>query len=253
MAETLNRSLARGLDILELLSEEPGGMELHQIAKALSIPKSSAFNLIHTLLGKRYVAYDEATARYTLSLRMFEMGSAAVKDVTEQSVVHQYMQRVYTGCNETVHCGVPDGTEVVYVDKLESTHSIRMTSRVGARFPLYCTAMGRAVLACWPEEHVRELYRNYAFQKLTPHTVDTLEDLLSEIARVRQQGYAAEFEESNENVCCFAVAIRDRVGKPLYAVSVSMPAFRASEGSVRRCIQLLLDAQRRIERFLHVL
>ena len=147
MAETLNRSLARGLDILELLSEEPAGLELHRIAKALDIPKSSAFNLIHTLLDKRYVTYDEATSRYALSLRMFEMGSAAVKDVTEQSVVHQYMQRVYAGCNETVHCGVPDGTDMVYVDKLESTHSIRMTSRIGARFPLYCTAMGRAVLA----------------------------------------------------------------------------------------------------------
>ena len=107
VAETLNRSLARGLDILELLSEEPAGLELHRIAKALDIPKSSAFNLIHTLLDKRYVTYDEATSRYALSLRMFEMGSAAVKDVTEQSVVHQYMQRVYAGCNETVHCGVP--------------------------------------------------------------------------------------------------------------------------------------------------
>ena len=62
-----------------------------------------------------------------------------------------------------------------------------------------------------------------------------------------------EYEESNENVCCFAVAVRDRVGKPVYAVSVSMPLFRASEEATQRCIQLLLDAQRRIERFLHVL
>ena len=253
MPEPVNRSLARGLDMLELLSETPAGLELHQIARALEIPKSSAFNLVHTLLGKRYISLDEATGRYTLSLRMLEIGSAAVKDVSSQSVVHQYMQRVCAGCNETVHCAVPDGTDMVYVDKLEGNHSIRMTSRIGRRMPLYCTAMGRAVLACWPDEHIRELYRSYAFQKLTRKTVDSLEQLEAEIAKVRLQGYASEYEESNENVCCFAVAIRDRMGKPVYAISVSLPLFRAGEEKTSRCIRLLLDAQKRIERFLQVL
>lgn len=253
MAEVQNRSLARGLDILELLCEQPEGLELHRIARALEIPKSSAFNLVHTLLSKKYVVCDEATGRYALSLRMFEVGSAAVKGVTEQSVVRRYMERVAAGCNETVHCGVPDGTDVVYVDKLESTHSIRMTSRIGARVPLYCTAMGRAVLACWPEEHVRELYRNYDFRKLTPRTVDSVEALLDEVGRVRGQGYAAEYGESNENVCCFAVAVRDRSGRAAYAISVSMPLFRASEETAQRCVRLLLDARGRIERFLHAM
>lgn len=254
MAEALNRSLARGLDILERLSDEPGGLELHEIARALEMPKSSAFNLVHTLAQKKYLTYNADTARYTLSMRMFEIGASAVKGDSGEAVVHRYMVEIFEGCNETIHCGVMDGTDVVYIDKVESSHSIRMTSRVGVRFPLFATAMGRSMLACLSQEQIRALFADYTFRPLTGKArVRTLEELLQEVERVRVAGYAVEHEESNDNVCCLSVAIRNREGKPVYAVSISMPIFRADQSAIERYIPLLLHAQRRIERFLRVM
>ena len=81
----------------------------------------------------------------------------------------------------------------------------------------------------------------------------SIDDLLAEVARVRENGYALEQEESNDNVCCLSVAVRNRDGRPAYAVSISMPIFRAEPASIERYIPLLLRAQRRIERFLRVM
>lgn len=250
--EPLNRSLARGLDMLALLSEAPKGLALHEITRALDMPKSSAFNLIHTLLQKGYVAHDSQTGCYALSLRVFELGSAAFKGTNIETVLRQHMGDIYQASNETVHCGVPDGRDVVYIDKIESTHSIRMTSRIGARLPLYCTAMGRAILACMRDEEVACLLRDQVFEALTPKTLATREALYDELARVRAQGYAKEVEETNENVCCIGVAVRDRAGKPVYAISISAPIFRMDATMVDRYSQLLIQAQRDIERYLQM-
>ncbi len=253
MAETLNRSLARGLDILELLSAAPNGLALHEIARALALPKSSAFNLVRTLLEKQYLWFDAATARYTLSLRAFELGSAVLSGSSAEAVLRRHMREIYQQCNETVHCGVPDGREVVYVDKIESTQSIRMTSRIGARMPLYCTAMGRAILACMRDEEVAALMAEQRFEALTPHTVADCAALLRELAAVRAQGVAIEREENNENVCCVGVAIHNREGQAQYAISISAPIFRAGEEQLARYAQLLLQARGRIERELRFL
>lgn len=218
------------------------------------MPKSSAYNLLHTLVSKKYLFYNADTSRYSLAMRMFEIGSGAVKGDSAEAIVRRYMIETYEGCNETVHCGVMDGTDVVYIDKVESTHSIRMTSRIGARFPLHATAMGRAMLSCMEDDKVRALYKNYVFRALTPKTkVVSIETLLQELARVREVGYSIEREESNENVSCLSVAMRDRDGNPAYAVSISMPIFRADEAAIERYIPLLLRAKRRVERFLRVL
>lgn len=250
--EPLNRSLSRGLDMLALLSEAPNGLALHEITRALDMPKSSAFNLIHTLLQKGYVVHEAQTGCYTLSLRMFELGSAAFKGTNIETVLRQHMADIYQASNETVHCGVPDGLDVVYIDKMESTHSIRMTSRIGARLPLYCTAMGRAILACMRDEEVTRLLQGQVFQALTPKTLATREALLAELARVRAQGYAVEEEETNENVCCVGVAVRDRAGKPVYAISISAPIFRMDAAMVDRYAKLLTRAQTDIERYMRM-
>lgn len=253
MAEPLNRSLARGLDILELLSEAPKGLALHEIARALELPKSSAFNLVRTLLDKQFIWFDAVSSRYALSLRAFELGSSVLAGTSAEAVLRRHMGEIYQQCNETVHCGVPDGREVVYVDKIESTQSIRMTSRIGARMPLYCTAMGRAILACMRDEEVEALLAGQRFEALTPHTVADCGALLRELAVVRARGVAVEREENNENVCCVGVAIHGREGRPQYAISISAPIFRAGEERLERYAQLLQQAQGRIERELRFL
>lgn len=250
MPEPLNRSLARGLDMLMLLSESKHGLELHEIAKILDIPKSSAFNLLHTLLDMHFVEYHQQGARYTLSMRMFEIGAKAVRRTNIDSIIREQMQEIYLAMNETVHCGVQDGTDVVYIDRIESTRSIRMTARIGFRIPLYCTAMGRALLATKTDAQVKALLKEEPFKALTPYTIKNMDALLEELKQVRLQGYALEKQESNENVACMGVAVCDKKGEARYALSVSVPIFRMTESAQKRCQEQLLRAKETIERYL---
>lgn len=250
MPETLNRALARGLDILALLSQQPQGMELFRIARELGLPKSSCSVLLHTLLEKDFLRYEEKSARYFLTARLFALGSTAVREGTVESLLRTAIREVARASAETVHCGLLEGTEVVYIDKVESTQSIRMTSRVGLRMPLYATAMGRAILAEMPEEAAKALLADVEMERLTANTVTDRAVLREMLQQVRAQGYATEYEETNPGVCCIGVAIVLPDGSPNYALSISMPMFRGGEEAMERYAPLLLEAKTKAEHML---
>lgn len=252
MTETVNRTLQRGLTILELLSEHPDGLELHEIAQTLLLPKSTAHNLMQTLLAMRYVRLTPAS-RYQLTLKTFEVGAAVVQTTDVTQVLRQYMQQAFAECNETMHCGVLSGREVLYIDKIESTQSIRMTSHIGIRMPLYATAMGKAFLAEMADEDVRAMYGESALQPLTARTITDVETLLRQLSDIRRRGWALEDQENADNVSCVGVAILGRDGRPAYALSISAPAFRMTTENAESCAALLLRAKRRIERVLRAL
>lgn len=252
MAEPANRSLQRGLLLLELLSEHPEGLELHEICKALELPKSSGHNLLAQLVQSGY-ARISPHGKYRLTLKSFEVGAAAVHATEITQVLRQYMQEVYAACNETMHCGVRSGHEVLYIDKIESTQSIRMASHVGIRMPLYATAMGKAFLASMSDEEVRALYADTPMTPLTEHTITDLDKLIAQLHDIRQKGVALEDQENTVNVSCIGVAVCDREGKPAYALSISAPSFRVTEAEIEDWSRLLLRARRRVERVLKAL
>ena len=252
MTETGNRTLMRGLSMLELLAEHPDGLELHEIAAALALPKSSAHNLVQTLLAAKYVRITP-TAKYQLTLKTFEVGSAAVAAMDMTQVLRQYMLKAFAECNETMHCGVLSGEKVLYIDKIESTRSIRMASHVGILMPLHATAMGKAFLAAMDDAQARTLIGSRPLERLTENTVTDPDALIAQLAEIRRRGWAVETEENAESVCCLGVAICDRDGHPAYALSISVPAFRMTDELAAQYGPLLTRAKRRIERVLHAL
>lgn len=248
MPEALNRTLARGLEMLELLSGHPEGLELNQIAREMGLPKSSAFSLAHTLARCQYLRRAEDSGRFTLGLRMFEVGSAAVNREDVAGVLRRHMLDISRACNETMHCGIMLGMDILYIDKVESTQSIRMASRVGVRMPLHATAMGKAMLACLSPEEVKSLYAGKPLTALTPGTVTDLSLLQKQLEGVRAAGFAVEAQECEANVSCVAVAIPDRDGRPAYALSISAPSFRMEQEEAERWGRLLAAAREDIKR-----
>lgn len=250
MAEVPNRTLQRGLEMLELLSKHPDGLALCELTHALALPRSSAFNLAQSLMQLGYAYQTEDSGKYRLSLKMFETGASAVQHMDVMELIRSCMGELHAKVNETMHLGVRSGTEVLYVDKRDSTQSIRMSSYVGARAPLYCTALGKAILSTYTDDQIIALLGNQKLPAVTEHTITSMSGLLCQLQTVRQEGYAVEQEENNENVCCVAIPLRARNGQAVYALSISAPLFRMGEAERKRCAQLLLEMQPRIERFL---
>ena len=152
-----------------------------------------------------------------------------------------------------MHSGIRSGNEVLYIDKIESTQSIRMSSKIGMRLPLHCTAMGKAFLSQMDDDAICTLYPDEQLPVMTPHTVSTRTELLSQVHRFRDLGYAMENEENTENVSCIAVCVSEHDHAPVYALSFSIPSFRMTEEKQVACVSLLQHAKAQIEQVLALL
>ena len=250
MAEIPNRTLQRGLEMLELLGRNPGGLALSELTQTLELPRSSAFNLAQSLVKLGYAFQEAESGKYRLGLKMFETGASAVQQMDVMEIIRSCMAEIHEKINETMHLGVRSGTETVYIDKRDSTQSIRMSSYVGAHAPLHCTSLGKAILSTYSDEEIRQLFDMETLPAITQHTITTVAELLFQMQTIRRLGYAVEREENNANVCCVAVPLRNAEGRAVYALSISAPLFRMGEKELSHCAQLLLKAQPRIERFL---
>ena len=120
-----------------------------------------------------------------------------------------------------MYLAVLDGAEAVYVAKVESSHAVRLVSRVGLRLPLYCTGLGKALLAGMDESRAARLIDLQSFERRTDRTILSKQALLGELEATRERGYAVDLGENEVGVRCVAAAVPGRDGRPVAAVSVS--------------------------------
>ncbi len=142
------------------------------------------------------------------------------------------MEKLRDLTNEVVHLVIPDGTDIVYIDKMESDNNIRMHSRIGARSPLYSTSAGKAMLAFMPESKVKEIWDNSTIIQRTPNTVTEYNDLLKVLEKVRNDGYALDEEENEPGIRCIGAPVFTYNGDVVGAVSISGPTLRVTHETI---------------------
>jgi DNA-binding IclR family transcriptional regulator len=135
--------------------------------------------------------------------------------------------------NETVQIAVLDGREVVYVERLESPHTLRLFGRIGHRMPAHCTSTGKLLLAFLPEERLEVLLKGWRLEPRTPATITGQRQLLEELARVQTRGWAENLGESEVGVASVAAPIRNARGEVIAAVSAAGPTMRVNGDSLR--------------------
>jgi len=234
-------SVDRALRVLEALAEHGGGIALDDLAKTTGIPKSSLHRTL-TALRQRGFATRQEDGRYLLGGELLRLAFAFHERLDIRAVAHPFLERLRDEVNETVHLGILDGHDVVYLDKLECSHSIRLTSMVGGRNPAHCTAVGKALLA-WAYPTDREIRgwarRHRPLERRTPNTITTEAALIREMARIRRDGYAKDLEESERGVHCVAAPVFLGHPVPRAAVSVSAPRDRLPPARILDVIPLL--------------
>lgn len=243
-----HRSTSRVLDILELVSSEgTDGFTLTEISSRLNAPKSSLFPIIHTLHARRFLELNPATGRYCIGLGAFTVGVVFANKHTLLEHIRNEMRQVTEGCGEICQMGVADRGKVLYVAKVESPNAIRLISSVGKRLPLYCTALGKALLMGWQDDQIRALYPDSSLMPaITTNTVTDPEILIEQLHQMRQSGYASECGESDENIRCVAVPLLAN-GQVMAALSVSAPRFRFDEERQALALEKLFIAKQNIE------
>ena len=237
------QSIDRVLDILEALSAVPQGMLLTELSAKVGLHVSTTHRLVHMLLDRGYAMKEQETGKYRLTLRTFEIGSRVSSVWDLMSMAKPYLDDLASQSQEAVHLVERDGNGVVYLYKAEPFRQlVRMGSHYGLRNPMYCTGVGKSILALLPEEEVDRIWSSESITAFSPNTITDLEQMHRELAQIRQRGYAIDDEEHELGVRCMAVAIRNWQGKPIAAVSISAPASRMDAAMMERMLPKLQSA-----------
>jgi len=213
------RSLDRALTILDELALAPAGLGLVELSRRSRIAKSTAHRLISTLERRGYVARLPG-GRYALGLTVFGAVNLPVAPVLRTA-----LEGLAQHSGESVNFGVLHGTDVVYVDRVESRHALRWGLTIGSCVPMHCSGMGKAILGALPPGTRRDALRSATLRPLTRNTITDMAMLEEELQRVHAAGYAIDDGEYMDGVLCIAAAVR-RGASVIGAVSIAGPALR---------------------------
>ncbi len=239
------RALNRGLLLLEGLAEVRE-LPLSEIARRLHLPYSTTFRLLETLRRRGFVAQSSETGLYRLGIRAFEVGSNFLAQGQLHEAAHPVMEALVNELNETVNLAVQDKTEAVYIHRVESRLLVRKFTQLGGRTPLYCTGVGKVLLAWRPPEEAMVILGQSALRPLTKNTCTDPAAIMEELGRVKARGYAVDNEERELGVRCVATPVQDGRGGVIAALSLSAPASRLPRARIARIAERVMAAADRI-------
>lgn len=215
------KSLTKALRILDTLGDHPSGLGITDLSKVVKAPKSTVHRLIATLEAAGYAVFDSTAAKYTLGSKVTRLGEQLSAQSPLLTFGVQTLELLTQECTEASHLAIMEGTEVVYISREESKDPVRISFGTGHRAPAHGTALGKVLLAGLSDGEIMMLYRGRKLRKLTPRTMTSLRDLVSEIAAVRKEGIAYDSEEYLPGLSCIAAPVRDFSGKIVAAMSLS--------------------------------
>lgn len=217
-------AVSRTFIVLEKLSQVSSS-SLEDLARLTKLAKPTVYRFLQTLRQLGYVRKGEGD-RWFVTMKLFAIGSRALDHIEIPQVARPLAEQLSNDLGETVHLGVWDDDQALYVLKIESKYNIRMYSRVGKRVPLYCTAMGKMLLADMGKEELTAQLKDLKLVPFTPHTIGDRKRLEEELERISSVGYSMDREEHEEGIICIAAGVRDYSSRTVAALSVSWPKFR---------------------------
>ncbi|KGQ70643.1 transcriptional regulator [Chelonobacter oris] len=238
-------SVLKVFGILEALATQKE-IGITELAQRLMMSKSTTYRFLQTMKALGFVFQEGESDKYGLTLKLFELGSKSLEYLDLIALADKEMRYISEQTNEALHLGMLDGTEIVYLHKIDSGYNLRMQSRIGRRNPLYSTAIGKILLSEYSAETVRDILKNVTFISHTDKTLKNIKQLQEELDRVRGQHYAEDNEEQEQGLRCVAAPVYDRFGYIIAGLSISLPSIRFEEEKLPYLVTLLQQAGKNI-------
>lgn len=216
---TIN-SLARGLQILDVLAQTDHHWGVTELSRHISADKSLVYRTLSTLSSLGYVEQDPATRKYTLGLKIIELTGRKLRRLELFTVAKPILRELTRITGETAHIAIMVKDHMIYLDKEEVDRPFNLSTGMGLPVPLHSSAVGKALLACLSEAEVDQLLSAH-LERFTEKTIVGLSRLREELRRVTAEGYAVDDEETYPGVRCLASPIWNHYGRPVAALGVS--------------------------------
>lgn len=226
------QSLTRALTLLELLAASEPGLSLTEIGRALELAPSTVHRLLNSMRQMGFVDCDDEQGIWSVGINAFIVGNAYLKKRDFVVQARPFMKRLVAETGETSNMAILEGDHIVFVSQIECSEVMRMVVQVGSRGPVHAAGVGKSLLSTLPEPYVRQMIERVGMLRLTDKTITTIDDLLKELALIRQRGYSMDDEEQSRGLRCIAANIYDQYGDAIAAVSISGPSVRVREDRV---------------------
>ena len=237
------RSVNNALELLEQFNGNRDELGVTELSKRLNLHKNKVFRLLATLETKGYIEQNKATENYRLGVKSLEVGQTFLKQLGLVRQANPFLKEIVKECHEMAYLGTIRQNSVICLDMEEANQAVEVTNHVGLRFPIHCTAIGKAQIAYATEEELEKLGILDNMERFTPNTIVNKVEFIKHIKEVVRRGYALDNEEYSPGVRCVAVPIRDYTGRVVGGISVPGPSFRMTDELVKgKIIPVVKDA-----------
>ena len=241
------QSLGRANAILDVIAGgDETGVSLSRVSKETGLNKTTAFNLLASLVTLRFVDQDRISRNYRLGFRNLELGRLVQQRLHVSNLARPVLADLCRKTNETVNLGLPDLYDLLVIDSLRGSQILHATATAGWRSQYHCTALGKACMSLWDSTMRQAVYDNCGLPRHTANTITETELLEIELNGYRDRGYAMDVEENEIGVNGVASSIRDGLGEICAAISVSGPANRLTEKTMTAIAPMVVNAATRI-------
>ena len=215
---------SRALKVLKFLATQPDPVPLERIARAVGLPRSTAYHLVNAMIEEGFVTHIAEERRFCLGVAAFEVGSGFSRQEPLQRLARRHLAGLVDRVGQSAHLAVPHGRDVLYVVEERAPGRPPLVTDVGVRLPAYLTASGRAILAALPPAQVRALYPDRsAFVERHGRGPTSLSALRTVLAETRQRGHAIEEGEITPGMSSVGAAVLDHNAVPLAGIAVTYP------------------------------
>lgn len=243
----MHKPTQRVIDILNFLETKSKGATQTEISNATSIPKSTLFPILKTLEENRFLMCEDNY--YKIGIMMWCIGQNFSKSSAILELIKEKMQEIVTEVNEICQLSILTGQYTTYIEKVNPKQPVQLISSVGKMIPAYATSLGKSLLSNLNYDELKNIYPN-GLTALTENTITDIDVLYKQIEDIRKDGYSYEVEESMRDIICFAVPLKQK-DKVKYAISVSIPKYRATKSKKEKIIKCLLQKKEEINEIIN--
>jgi IclR family pca regulon transcriptional regulator len=228
-------SLEKGLSVLQAFAEAGHPLTLSQIASALGANSTTATRLCYTLSELGFIQRD-GQRRYHLTPKILTLGHSYISGLAWQEIAQFYLDALFKDVQETVNLSILEGSEIIYLIRIRKRKYLPFDIRIGTKLPVYCTAMGKVLMAMGPPQKVKPILRALEFKPLTPRTIKSLDKFMDALEKVRKNGYAINDEELSIGNRAVAAPVLDREGYAIAAINIAVPTPEYSRSQMEKIL-----------------
>lgn len=213
--------LERALDLMELLAVSDHGLSIAELSAESDLPKSTVHRILSAYTERHYIEKDPETSIYSLGYKFVEIASIYLNKISLKTEAAPFMHELANMFGATAYLGVRENHEVMYLERVEPFGGLRLYTQIGKREPLYCTALGKVLMAALPEAEFERIAKKLDYKPYTPSSAADYGEFKEQVELAGRRGYATDKEEHTVGSSCLAVPVYDYTGSVIAAMSIS--------------------------------